>query len=252
MKLSTKNISLIAIFAGLYYVMSLTPGPPIFGGIGSVKVILAALAPIYGMLLGPWLGALTAFIGAIIAWWLPPGTPEIFGLLMTACPLIGALTAGGLSTIKYGRKGWLISFAVMGLLIIGWYSTWVGASAPLYPIMHVAALIIVMVFQHRVSEMIWSENKFKRTIGVAFASYVGVMADHMTGNLIFINALGIVIPWKVIEGWLSKMGLPDVPSLFMYLLPISATERALMIIAAIIIGTTLTTTLIKAGLIEKP
>ena len=118
--------------------------------------------------------------------------------------------------------------------------------------MHVAALIIVMVFQHRVSEMIWSENKFKRTIGVAFASYVGVMADHMTGNLIFINALGIVIPWKVIEGWLSKMGLPDVPSLFMYLLPISATERALMIIAAIIIGTALTTTLIKAGLIEKP
>jgi len=252
MKLSTKNITLIAVFAGVFYILSTLPGVPIIGAAaGKIDLVLAALGPVYGIILGPWLGGIAAFLGAIISWWLPPGTPGIFGLVMTPCPLIGALVAGGLSTKKYGNKGWIISLAIMGVLILGWYATWVGMSAPLYPIMHIAALVIILVFQHRISDWIWSEYKVKNTIGVALASYCGIMADHMTGNLVFINTLGIVFPWAAIEKWLQSLGLPDVPSLFMYMLPVSASERAVIIVAAIIIGSTLLIALRKARLIQE-
>ncbi len=252
MKVSAKTISLIAVFAGLYYVLSTIPGPPIVGGTGSVKVILAGLATVYGLLFGPILGAITAFLGAILAWWLPPGVPEIFGLLMTMCPLMGAIVAGGLSTTRFRGKGWIISLIVMTVLILGWYLTWVGSRAPLYPIMHIVALILIVALREKISDLIWSTNKMKMTLGTIIASYAGAMADHMTGNLIFINSLGIIIPWSAIEKWLEKMGLPDVPALFMYMLPISAIERALMILAAVIIGTALIATLPRTGLIEKP
>ncbi len=251
MKISTKNITLTAVFAGVFYILSTLPGIPIIGAAGKIDLVLAALGPIYGTILGPWLGGIAAFLGAIISWWLPPGTPGISGLVMTPCPLIGALVAGGLSTRKYEDRGWIISLVVMGALVLGWYATWVGMAAPLYPIMHMVALSIILLFRHNISELIWSENKAKSTLGVTLASYCGVMADHMAGNLIFINTLGIVFSWEGIEKWLQSLGLPDIPSLFMYMLPISASERAIILVAAIIIGSALLIALRKARLIQE-
>jgi len=252
LKISTKNLALTAIFAGLFVALSALPGVPIIGAGGKIDIILAALGPVYGIILGPWLGAISAFLGAILAWFLPPGTPGPVGLAMTLCPLMGALAAGGLSSKMFNKKAWILSLGIMASLVIGWYITWVGMSAPLYPIMHIVALIIVLIFQWRISDFIWSGSKIKNIIGVALASYVGIMADHMTGNLIFINTLGIIISWKGIEKWLASLGLPDIPALFMYMLPVSATERATMLIAATIIGSGLTMALRKSGLIEIP
>lgn len=252
MKISTKNIALTAVFAGLFVALSALPGIPIIGGTGKIDIILAALGPVYGIILGPWLGGISAFLGAILAWFLPPGSPGLTGLVMTPCPLIGALTAGGLSSHMLNRKAWIISLVIMGSLVLGWYATWVGMAAPLYPVMHIIALLIIIVLQWRISNFIWSGSKIKNIVGVALASYVGIMADHMAGNLIFINTLGIVFSWKAIQKWLEGLGLPDIPALFMYMLPVSASERTTMLIAATIIGSGLTLALRKSGLIEVP
>ncbi|HID16329.1 MAG TPA: hypothetical protein EYP16_05975 [Candidatus Atribacteria bacterium] len=252
MKISTKNLALTAVFAGLFVALSALPGVPIIGGVGKIDIILAALGPVYGIILGPWLGGISAFLGALLAWFLPPGTPGLVGLVMTPCPLIGALVAGGLSSQMFNRKAWMLSLGIMGGLVLGWYISWVGISAPFYPIMHIAALIIIIIFQWRISDFIWSGSKIKNIIGVALASYAGIMADHMTGNLMFISTLGIVFPWEAIEKWLASLGLPDIPALFMCMLPISASERATMLVAATIIGSGLTLTLRKSGLIETP
>ena len=63
MKTSTQSVAFVAIFSALYYVMSIfTPYVPAVG-VPEVKISLEALfASIFGLIFGPYLGALTAFI----------------------------------------------------------------------------------------------------------------------------------------------------------------------------------------------
>ena len=74
MRISSRHVALIAIFAALYYVLSIiSPYVPAIG-LPDLKIKLEALiASIFGLILGPYLGALAAFLGAFVAWVLPPG-----------------------------------------------------------------------------------------------------------------------------------------------------------------------------------
>ena len=51
------------------------------------------------------------------------------------------------------------------------------------------------------------------------------------------------------ENSLTPLGLPDIPALFMYVLPVSITERVLMTVIATVFGVTLLLALFKAGLL---
>lgn len=114
MKLSTRDVALMALFAALYYVLSIfTPYVPAIGA-PEIKISLEALiATIFGLVLGPYLGALTALMGGFVAWILPPGSPTSYGLPFLLAPPINAFVAG----LIYYRK-WKAAFATFGILII--------------------------------------------------------------------------------------------------------------------------------------
>jgi len=64
-KLSTRDIASVAVFAALSVVIiKVIPGFPIVGLSDSQIKFDAAIAPIYGLIMGPYLGFLAAFIGA--------------------------------------------------------------------------------------------------------------------------------------------------------------------------------------------
>jgi hypothetical protein len=113
MKLNAQSVALMTIFAALYYVLSIfTPYVPAIG-IPSIKISLEALiATIFGLVLGPYLGALTAFIGALIAWLLPPGSASLTGAPFLLSPPLNALIVG----LVYYKK-WKTAFTVFGILI---------------------------------------------------------------------------------------------------------------------------------------
>ncbi len=113
MKTSTQNVAFIAIFASLYYVLSIfTPYVPAVA-VPEVKISLEALfASIFGLILGPYLGALTAFIGAFVAWTLPPGNMSPYGLPFLLSPPLNALVVG----FVYYKK-WKAAFATLSILI---------------------------------------------------------------------------------------------------------------------------------------
>ncbi len=73
----------------------------------------------------------------------------------------------------------------------------------------------------------------------------------MLGNLIFIGSVGIFIPRDFIESSLSALNLPDFPSLFMYVLPISVVERIALTAIATMFGVGLIYALYKAGLFHR-
>lgn len=113
MRVSTQNVALMAVFAALYYVLSIvTPYVPAIG-IPEIKISLEALfASIFGLILGPYLGAITAFIGAFVAWAVPPGSMSPYGLPFLLAPPINALIVG----LIYYKK-WKVAFAAFSLLI---------------------------------------------------------------------------------------------------------------------------------------
>jgi len=303
-KLSARDVAFVAVFAALsVVVIKVIPGFPIFGLSGSQIKFDAALAPIYGLILGPYLGFLAAFIGGIVL------ANSWFSVLTSFSPAVSALVAGLLTQRNYSSSsrsfpGWATTAIILGLLILGWYATWVGQQALLYPILHISALLAVLVLRGRIATNFksdegtrkgWNlkpnyilmgivvmvlayilpkpylsgiealpylslplyflggililhgifggeEGKGNFVAAVCLASYCGIIADHMIGNLAFISLIDIVFPLE---------DLPHVPTLFMTVLPISVAERLVFTAIATVFGVGLIIALRRSGLFHR-
>lgn len=308
-ELSAKNVALLTIFAALSFIIcKFIPGIPIVGVPDASIKFDAAVAPLYGMIIGPYLGFLAALIGGLIA----AGSP--FSVLTSFCTAISAMVAGFLTLDRISKnskiQGWPMSAVILGFLIAGWYATWVGQKAIFYPVLHFAGLFAILITRGWVANVfkeigvakeslrfkpasilfgvilfvlgylftkpylnetlplnylslplyigaaviilygIFATGRFSFISGVFLASYCGIIADHMLGNLIFIGTIDIFIPLSVVENYFLKpLGLPDIPSLFMYMVPVSAIERILITVVATIVGVGLISGLYRTGLI---
>jgi len=243
-KFSTKQIALASTFAALLVVVSRLGGFPIIGGQGSIQ-LTTLFYPLIGIILGPSLGFLTSLLGNLVSWILPSTT--VLGLLMVLPGAIASFISGSL-TRRAGRMDWRAAAALMALLNLFWYATPLGIEAPFYPVLHWAALGVILLSRGRIYDSLHEGSSRKITLAVALSSFVATMADHMSGNIIFITALGLVIPLKTVEEALNTIGLIGVtlgiPSisaiglggLFMAVLPVSAIERAIITAGSTIIG----------------
>lgn len=311
-KISARNVAFMALFATLSVIIcKWVPGIPIVGIPETSIKLDAAIAPIYGMVIGPYLGFFAALIGGFIA------AESPFSILTSFCPAVSAMVAGFLISNKaYGRSkisGWIPATIILGLLIVGWYATWVGQQAPLYPLLHFAGLFAILItrnwtaksfneinvnssegwqikssyilsgilvvvgaymFSRPYLSEIWilpylslplylfsgvlvlygvfGRGKASFVSSICLASYCGIIADHMLGNIIFISVINILIPLSVVqEYFLKPLGLPNIPSLFMYMVPISAVERIFFTAFATMFGVGIILALYRAGLLPK-
>jgi len=95
------------------------PGIKTIGVGGAVKTsiqIEAFIASIFGLILGPYLGALAAFMGAFIAWLLPPGSPTLTSLVFLPAPVVNALVVG----LIYTRR-WKLAFVILAILVASFW-----------------------------------------------------------------------------------------------------------------------------------
>ena len=188
-KLSAQNVALVAVFAALYYVLSLiTPYVPAVA-IPEIKISLEALiATIFGIILGPYLGALTAFVGALVAWTLPPGSMSPYGMPFLLSPPMNALVTG----LIYYKK-WKAGFLAFCLLIIAFLFT--PPVQPLPQNFHVGiavlwdkviALLLILpcvIFAKQLST--------SKTLPFLYflLAFIGNQADNMWGSLAFATPL---------------------------------------------------------------
>jgi hypothetical protein len=175
----------MAIFASLYYVLSIfTPYVPAIG-IPEIKISLEALtASIFGLILGPYFGALTAFAGAFIAWTLPPGSMNPYGMPFLLSPTLNALVVGFL----YYRR-WKAAFATLGLLILAFL--FLPPAQPLTENAHVAiavlwdkviALLLILPCAKFAKKL-----SLPKTLPILYflLAFIGNQADNMWGSDIF-------------------------------------------------------------------
>jgi len=139
--LSSKDVALTASFAALYVIFSVIPGIPT--GVPGLEIQYeAGLASIFGIILGPYLGALAAFIGTIIAWILPPGSGNPLSAPFLLNPAFNAFTVGLIYTIRQGKgfAMWKRGFAVLAVTVVVF--PLLPPSQPLTEYWYVAALVI--------------------------------------------------------------------------------------------------------------
>lgn len=261
-KLPTKQIALISVFAALIAAVSRLPGIPIVVGVQAGRIeFTVPLYPIAGILLGPWVGALAALIGNVVAFLLPSWS--VFGLLTIPAGALSAMVAGFL-TRRSERYGWKAAALVLGVLIGMWYvpvpnpqQAYVGLEAPYYPIpLHLPALALILIFRQKIVDFVKSSVRRIMTFGVGLVTYIGIMTDHMWGNLMFANLFfpyyydlrGFRDMIRTIAGWkeIIGMGAPSqgtilndysgIGDYFMVMLPVGAVERLIFTAIAIFIG----------------
>ena len=185
MKITTQNLALIAIFAALYYILSLIAPINIPTGVGNLTITFAALfAAVIGLVLGPYLGFTSALLGASIAWILPPSGGNLFGLPFLLSPALNALVTG---LIFY--KKWKFGFAIFGILIVAFLFTppiwpvtenWFVAAAVLFD--KIIALLLILPLVKFAKQM---STGIKLAVFYFLLAFVGNQADNMWGSFIF-------------------------------------------------------------------
>jgi len=302
MELSSRDVALMAIFAALSaIVVKVVPGIPIIGLSSSSIKFDATLAPIYGMIIGPYLGFLAGLVGGLVV------AESQWSVLTSFATAISAFVAGFLvqsvhASEKKRIHGWMLASAVVGLLILAWYATWVGQQLPFYPILHFSGLFIMLVGRGKIAKafekegesgeswqpksyvllfgilvfvlgyifsklyliqveiisyfslplyivgsvaivygLLGSRVKEKFVIAIVLASYCGIIADHMVGNLMFIQ---FADPFWGISAEAVLLAFKEAA-------PISVVERLLFTSIATIVGVGLISSIRRAGLYWK-
>jgi len=182
--LTAKNVALMAIFAALYYVLSLIAPISIPTGVGNLDISFAALfAAVIGLVLGPYLGTASAFLGAFVAWVLPPSSGNLFGLPFLLSPPLNALVTG---LIFY--KKWKFGFAIFGALMLAFLFT-----PPIWPVTENWLPAVAVLFDKVIAiVLIIPVALFAKKLSIAKASlfyfllfFIGNEADNMWGSFIY-------------------------------------------------------------------
>jgi hypothetical protein len=184
--LTTKNVALVAIFAALYYVLSLFTFNISAPGVSQVQISLFALvASVFGLVLGPYLGTVAAFLGTFVAWTLPPSGMTPYGFPFLLSPPLNAFVTG---SIFY--KKWKVAFLAFAVLIAAFLFT-----PPVQPLTEnliiVAAVLADKIFALLlIVPLVRFKDQFASSEKGIYAFYlilgfIGNQADNMWGTLAF-------------------------------------------------------------------
>ncbi len=214
--MNKRTITLVALLAAVYAIIGLFPGLPVVGVSGSEIDLVRSLEPTYGILLGPVLGPIAAFFGAIIG---KMASGDGIGILFTPLALVPTVIVAALfRRTLMGVPGWAISSGILSLLIAGWYLFPEGMVVYYYTAPHAVALTILLTFRGRISDMLTGASKKQLALGLLLSSFPATMAGNMLGNIIFIVVFN-----------------PS-PLIFIPLLPIMVAERLLISSLSVTLG----------------
>lgn len=248
-KMTTKYIALIAVFSALYSVLRLIPLGPMIGLSASFSVS-DALAPLLGIILGPYAGGISVIIGTFTAAAL--GKPLIFLGLDFLPAFVNCVAMGFLI-----KRKWLpiviLDLILVVVFLVSPYSllmVQVGSLAIPFLWMHIAALIVLISpLSRKAVSNIKKFNIAYLALSLAILAFIGTMLQHLTGNLIY------QLTWGEPIGGLDASEFQGYWNFIFFLYPV---ERFVMILISVLIGVPLIRVIKKSmlpfetPLTEKP
>jgi hypothetical protein len=199
---------------------------PIIGALGRFITLATVLAPILGILLGPYIGSATASLGGFIGWIITQS-----GAFSFVSFLPGAASAFVAGLLTKGRRGtsvvvYLLLLSAMAFFpVIG--PVWLY---PLYVWFQLVGLIILASpASNMASRFMQSMKTPKSALSIGIIALISTLVGQMTGTLMF-EMLVFSVSSNV-EFWRTTQWLPIA---FVYPL-----ERGILTLLSILAGTPL-------------
>ena len=231
-KPATKTIAIISIFTALYAILRIIPTVPMIGGSGAVFSVSDVIAPIYGLILGPYLGGISVIIGSFLGMF---GKPPVFLGLDFLPATVAAVSAGLLM-----KRKWIFVVALNFALLVTFllhpntsvFVNYAGVSLP-FAWLHIVSLaVLISPLGHKVAKWIKTKDTIKMVLGIAIIFFIGTMMQHLMGNLLFETIMAEPIGFIPVDAY---------PGSWLIVFPLYPIER----IALVFFGTILGTPLIK-------
>mgnify|MGYP001073907479 CR=1 FL=1 len=223
-----QKIALISVFASLYAVFGLWPLFPVVGAAGKNITVAAIMAPLVGVMLGPYIGVLTVLMGGIVGLSMAQMGP--FGPLSFLTGVAAAFCSGML----YERRRVICAVVYLTLLLIFAFYPVVGPAwlCPYFMWFQVVGFVVlVSPLQSKAVKCIRrNPNSFGGlTFGAATTFFVATLFSHLVGSIMFEAFYWpTIIP--AVETWRGNWQIIT----FIY-----PTERIVITIATALIGTAL-------------
>lgn len=243
----TKTVASIAVFSALYMILRLIPTVPMIGGVGTFSAS-DVIAPLYGVILGPYVGGFSVFLGTFLAIALGRAVSFMFLDFLTAT--INAVALGLLM-----RRKWIpvvVLYAVLLLVFFVNPLTLLFVNVPLgstnisFPFawLHIVAFIVLLSpLGRRASQWVETLKPAKVTWGLAILAFIGTMMQHTMGNILFevtLNQIPVIAGQPPI---IPASAYPGIWTTVFFLYPV---ERLVVVLVAVVIGIPLVTVLKKS------
>lgn len=231
----TKIIAFISIFTALYTVLRLIPTVPMIGASGAAFSLSDVIAPLYGIILGPYIGGFSIMLGTFLAMAL--GKPVVFMFLDFLPATMGAVALGLLIKRKWIHVIALNVILLAVFLIYPLTSVFVdisiGSTAFSLPFawLHIVALaVLISPLGRKAIQWIDTLTTTKIATGIAILVFVGTMMQHLMGNLLFETIMAQPL------GSIPTVAYPGIWTSIFFVYPV---ERLGLIALAVVVGTPL-------------
>ncbi|MEM2122588.1 MAG: hypothetical protein QXE79_03025 [Candidatus Bathyarchaeia archaeon] len=197
LKLSPRGMVLVAAFSVVYALLRVIPAFPILGVSGGAFTLADILPPLYGIILGPYQGSSTIIVGTYISFIL--GRPILFLGLDFLPGMVNTVITGTLSNKSRGIPI-IVYLALLASFLVHPYTVnfvaveFLGSEFHLFfAWMHLIALFLLLSpIPYRAAGWICKPYNARIAFGVAIIGFVGTMSQHLTGNLLYENIIGVL------------------------------------------------------------
>jgi len=217
----SRQMTLAAVFSAIYVILRIVPTFSMIGTSGQFTAgdfMLTSMAAVAGL----WSGVTAVFVGTVLAYAVRP--PLFFGL--DFLPALVNISIAALLLSGRRRVAQAIYLVVLVIFLLSPYSLMYGYDHIPYVWLHLIAFAILL---SPIAARIPSWIKRGDSLGVAgFAilAFVGTMAQHLLGGLLFELSLGVV-------GGMSPAGLAGIWAVIFFAYPI---ERLVIVTISTILA----------------
>jgi len=178
-KLTAKETALAICFTALYVVFGFLSISPIIGSQGKTITAAAIMAPIMGIILGPYIGTLSTILGGIIG---------LFVGSFSLPSLVSGVAATSCASMLYAGKRSTCVFVYFALLFLFGFYPFVGP-VWLYPqfmwFQIAGLLVLVSPFQSMALKNLNSNNDSKIFPAFFLTTLTSTLAGQIAGSLTF-------------------------------------------------------------------
>jgi len=203
----TRQVTLAAVFSAVYVILRLLPTFSMVGVSAQFTTgdfLLTTIATIAGL----WSGIVAVKVGTVVAYAVRP--PVFFGLDFLPAVVNVSIAASILAGKRRVAQG--IYIIVLVLFLVSPYSLLYGYDHVPYVWLHILALALLLSpLISRIPSWV-QQGSYHGVVGFAMLAFVGTMAQHLMGGLLFELTLGFV-------GGMSPASFASIWRLIFFLYP---------------------------------